>query len=56
MSDWDSVTRNLKRHGTFAGQSGAEQDAYFDYFSGATRAPGTRRLRWRRPRITLWDA
>lgn len=34
MATWTDMSRNSKKHGSFAGRSKIEQDAYFEFFAG----------------------
>ena len=43
MAQWTDVSRNLRKHGDFAGRSQREQDAYFAFFAGG-EAPALRSL------------
>ena len=40
MGNWTDIHRNLRNHGDFVGRRQAEQDAYFEFFSGSETTLG----------------
>ncbi len=38
MNDWNAIQRNIRNSGHFAGQTGADEDVFFEFFAGSRRS------------------